>query len=83
MSYALIGLCVMSIVVVLYAALRSLGTNRHVRHLFANYAQHTLAHPAGAGGSSSIVLRPDATGEGWALIDRALRARNAVRFDVR
>lgn len=82
MSYALIGLCVMSIVVMLSAVLRILSTNRHVRHLVASYAQH-LARSAGAGGSSSIVLGSAATGEGWALIDRALRARSTVRFDVR
>jgi len=83
MSYALIGLCVMLIAVALSVALRVLIRNKHIRHLLTSYAQHTLAHPAGAGHSSSIVFSPDATAEGWALIDRALRARSAVRFDVR
>jgi hypothetical protein len=82
MSYALIAVCVMSSVV-LFAALGVLIRNKHVRHFLAYSIQHTLAHPAGAGYSPSIVFRPDATGEGWVLIDRALRARSAVRFDVR
>jgi hypothetical protein len=83
MSYALIGLCVMSIVLVLFAALSVLVRNKHVRHFLATSVQHTLAHPAGAGYSPSIEFSPEVKGEGWALIDRALRARSAVRFDVR
>ena len=82
MSYALIGLCVMSIVLVLFAALSVLVRNKYVRHFLAT-VEHTLAHPTGAGYATSIVFGPEVKGEGWALIDRALRARSAVRFDVR
>lgn len=83
MSYVLIGVGVMSIVVALCAVLRAQLKSKHVHQLLAGFTRHTFAHAAGPGHSANMVSRPESVGEGWALIERALRARSSVRFDVR
>jgi hypothetical protein len=61
-------------------ALRALLHSRAFHHFFfSGAAGPTFAHSGPAGYAPGAGLRPD----GWALIDRALRARNAVKFDVR
>jgi hypothetical protein len=81
MSFALIAV-VMSIGAALgLLGLRALVRGRVLPNFFALASR--FAHAAGAGSVPSVVLRCDGLQEGWALIDRALRARHAIKFDVR
>jgi hypothetical protein len=81
MSFALIAV-VMSIGAALgLLALRALARGRLLPHFFAVASR--FVHPTGAGSAPSVALRRDGLQEGWALIDRALRARHAIKFDVR
>lgn len=82
------ALCLIAALALIAGAIRALFANMHATNGFGHAVQHPLEHYVGANRLATGIMfgtvdSSIAAQKGWSLIDRALRAKRAVRIAAR